>query len=408
MGRRAQGFRVFFKRGWAYVRFTHEGTEHRIALGTPDSGEAQERAANEYARTLSGRSRPVGRRAVDSRALDVMLAEWIAAQAGVLDETTCATLETYARHYDAAFGKLSNITRASVRDYTRSRLRKVMRTTVLKELTFLRGFLSWAVDQGALDEAPIVDPPPAKATGVRSGPQRSSPVAITEGQAMAIVGALPERSKRIGGRKWPVRARYLVAWETGLRPATLAALRVPEHYRPGAGEGLVIDDADDKARYGRTVPLSAAARAELDAVCPVSGLIFGAHDFAKVLKRAARGVLGPELAARFAAYDFRHGRATHLVDQGGPLTGVAFLLGHRKLSTTDSYLRPGARAAEQALAAAVGAPFPPPWVIRGAAAGAQGGENVGGDRRGLNPRHLEPQSSALPAELRPPRFGATQ
>lgn len=25
-----------------------------------------------------------------------------------------------------------------------------------------------------------------------------------------------------------------------------------------------------------------------------------------------------------------------------------------------------------------------------------------GDRRGLNPRHLEPQSNALPTELRPP------
>ncbi len=30
-----------------------------------------------------------------------------------------------------------------------------------------------------------------------------------------------------------------------------------------------------------------------------------------------------------------------------------------------------------------------------------------GDRRGLNPRHRESQSRALPAELRPPQTGIT-
>lgn len=414
MGRRAQGFRILWKRGWAYVRFTHAGAEQRIALRTADPGEAQARGADEYARALSGRRRQVvaATRALSSIALDELLAEWIAASAGVLDETTCGTLETYAKHYKAFFGQLSHVTRESARDYTRARLRRVLRSTVTKELSFLRAFLAWAVDQGALDEAPVIDPPPGKATGVRSGPQRSSPVEITESEALAIIAALPELSKRIGGRKWPVRARYLVAWETGLRPGSMASLQVPQHYRRGAGE-LVLEGTDDKARFGRTVPLSAPARAALDASAPSSGLIFGAHCFDKALKAAARGVLGAELATRFASYDFRHGRGMHLVGEGAPLTGVAFLLGHRRISTTDKYLRPSRRDAERALAA-VGAPFSPPTAVEAPGAPRNMAESQG-DRRGLNPRQLDPQrspeaeSSAVSgSSLRDDRHDATE
>lgn len=391
MGRRAnEGFRVQWKRGWAYVRFTHEGIDHRVALGTRDPGEAQASAAQEYARALSGRRRPVVAARGRARPLDVLLAEWIGSCAGVLDEDTCSTLEIYARHYCAAFEGLHDITRESAKDFTRARLRQVLRRTVLKELSFLRGFLAWCVDTGEIDEAPVIDPPPGKATGVRAGPQRSAPVAITEEQALAIIAALPEASKTIGGRRWPVRARFLVAWETGLRPASLAALRVPQSYRKGASE-LLLEDAEDKARFGRTLPLSPEARRALDAAVPERGLIFGDHNFAKALKLAARGVLGTELGDRFAPYDFRHGRGTHLVGQGAPLTGVAYLLGHRRLSTTDRYLRPSRRDAERALAA-VGAPFPPPGSNETLSASGKPSETLG-DRRGLNPRHLEPQGS---------------
>jgi integrase len=403
MGRTAEGFRVSYKRGWAYVRFTHTQTEHRIALGTRDPDEAKKRAAEEYAATLSGRRRPIvvaghARRSLLS--LDELLAEWIADQKGVLDDTTCDTLTTYGKHYVAFFTSLEQVTTESAKDYTRARLRKVTRSTVLKELTFLRSFLRWCVDHGVLGEGPVIPQPPRKATGMRAGPQRAKPVEVSEDEARRIIKALPELSKKIDGRSWPVRARYEVAYETSLRPATIALLSVPEHYTPGVAQ-LLIEDADDKARFGRPLPLSPAASAALDAVAPASGLIFGAHCFTKALKRAAAAVLDPERARRFAQYDFRHGRITHLLDVGAPLTGAAYLAGHRRVSTTDKYLRPSRRAAERALAAAIPAPFPPP---AGAVASAPAPTALifQGDRRGSNPRHLEPQSSALPAELRPP------
>jgi hypothetical protein len=69
-------------------------------------------------------------------------------------------------------------------------------------------------------------------------------VHIVREEALEIIVHLPRESKRIGERRWPIRARFMVPWETGLRPTTLAQLRVPENYRPGAKE-LVLDDADD-------------------------------------------------------------------------------------------------------------------------------------------------------------------
>jgi integrase len=398
MGRRAQGFRVFFKRGWAYIYFTHAKAEHRIALGTRDPDEAQKRAAAEYAATLSGRRRPVavtGRARPSLLAFDELLAEWISDQEGVLDETTCTTLTTYAKHFAAFFTSLERVTAESAKDYTRARLRSVTRSTVSKELTFLRSFLAWCVERGLLDAAPVIASPPPKATGTRTGPQRARSVEVDSAEARAIIEALPEWSKEIGGRKWPVRARYRVAYETTLRPSSLAHLSVPEHYRRGAGE-LCLDEKGDKARFGRVVPLTPAACEALDAVAPEKGLIFGAHSFAKVLKRAAAKVLDPERARLFAAYDFRHARITHMLDAGAPLTGAAYLAGHKRVSTTDRYLRPNRRAAERALAA-VSAPFPPQAPTDSSGASRKPAESWG-DRRVSNPRHLEPQSRGLCAE----------
>lgn len=387
MGRRPEGWKVFDKRGWFYVRFTHAGVEHRIALATKDRAEADKRAPIEYSKIVLGRA-PTreSTRDLTNAKLEDVFSEYVDVTDGSLDDETRKTLRIYARKFVAHFGEsLGNVNEQTIAEYGRKRLREVLRTTVLKERSALRTFLSWCKDERKLiAEVPHFVDLPKKATGVRVGKQRAKPVEITAAEACDIIAGLPELSKSIDGRKWPVRLRYLVAWETGLRPETLARLSAPQNYVRGSSE-IVMDNDDDKARYGRAVPLSVLARAALDKVAPDSGLIFGKHNFAKALKRSALRVLGAEKAKRFAQYDFRHGRATQLAEETGNLPGVAYLLGHRRLTTTDKYLRGSRRAAENVLAAIDGPNSPPH--------GVQMKQILGGDRRGSNPRQLEPQSS---------------
>lgn len=347
MARQAQGHRVFWSRGWAYVYFTHAKKSYRIALGTKDPGEAAKRAAKEYSDVVRGRKvvRPGSRSLLD---LDELLASWLDESKGALDPKTLETYEIYARKFVAHFASFDAVTEPSIGDYTRARLREVAASTVRKERSGLSSFLSWCLEKRFLTELPAFPPLPKKATGTRSGAQRAAPVDVTPEEARAIIAKLPEQSKRLGDRKWPVRARYVVAYETGLRPETLATLSVPEHYRKGR-KTLLIAAENDKARYEREVPLSALAREALDAVAPKAGLVFGRHNFDKALKRAARSVLGEDRGKDFASYDFRHGRATDLLELSGSLGGVAYVLGHKRLTTTNRYLRGTFRAGEEAM-----------------------------------------------------------
>lgn len=351
MGRRATGMRLRWRGGWPSVRFTHQGQEHHISLGTQDPLEAERRAAFEYAEVISGRRASLGQKGqrLERPELAVALAQWAAGYEGTVHASFVATLVTYAKHFLGFFCAWERLTDASCRDYGRARLRAVARTTVLRETSYLRAFVAWAAERGYLAVGPLVPRLPPKASGRRVGRQRAFPVEISPAEAAAIIARLPAHSKSIDGRTWPVRDRFAFAWETGLRPATLSKLRTPEDWRPGAIE-LHVSDDDDKARYGRVLPLSDEARRILERVAPAEGaLLFGAHNFAKALKRAAKAVLGEELGRKFAPYDFRHGRGTQLADEGAPLTGIAYLLGHKKLTTTDRYLRPNRRAAARAL-----------------------------------------------------------
>ena len=68
------------------------------------------------------------------------------------------------------------------------------------------------------------------------------------------------------------------------------------------------------------------------------------HTFKGLLRRAARDAgLPEEKASKLTAYDFRHSRATHWVENSRNLAGVAFLLGHKEITTLNKYVKPGQR-----------------------------------------------------------------
>ncbi len=235
--------------------------------------------------------------------------------------------------------------------YTNTRLKCVSRTMHKKELSALRGFVAWLAEHEYIADVPHVPPPPKKATGKRSATARPAPVSCTEAEMESIIARLPEWSPRArrGSERHRVRDVFVLAWETGLRPISIARLRAPTHWRPGM-RALNITAEIDKARFARELPLTLRAVEVLERCAPKEGLVFGRHDYRTWLKRAALEVLGEERGKHFARYDFRHNRADFLLDVTGDLRGVAFNHGHKLLSTTDKYLRPSRKGAEAMLA----------------------------------------------------------
>ncbi len=351
MGRHAEGLKVAWRNGYAYARFTWKKTPYFLATGERDPVRAKAEAERIYADVISGRFRKVAAAVRSSRPLDEFFAEWLATLEGVLDHETIKTYRvTYVpTHFLPFFGTFERASDAAAVDaYARARLRKVKRKTMQKELGALKGFLRWARLEGFIDRLPDWPDLPRSSKGIRSGTQREKAIELSEAQVRAAILSMPILSARISKadrHRFVVRPRFVVAYETGLRPATLDGLRVPDHWRPGSN-ALVIPDELDKARFGRTLTLTPAARAALEATCQVlgltSGLLFGTHDYRTYLKRA--GVPG------LAAYDFRHARGTHLLDRGATLTGAGYQLGHTQQTTTAKYVHATRAAGDAALA----------------------------------------------------------
>lgn len=280
---------------------------------------------------------------------------WLQDIAGQLDPETADLYRMHFRaHLVPHFGTLDGITPEALGEYTRKRLKVVKRRTLSKERSTLRGFLAWCEETGLIADAPELPKLPRKAQGTPYAVRRRGKATWLEPEeCWRLVAALPLWSEPRGGSKpYPIQARYVVMLEYGLRPATLDALSVPEHYQRGATH-LAITDLIDKVRFGRDLPLGDRARAALDSVLPTRGLIFGKHNYRRHLERAAAKVLDPARARTFTAYDLRHARATELAGTGD-LPGAQYILGHKRLETTGIYVRPGIRAAQRALDKASG------------------------------------------------------
>lgn len=240
-----------------------------------------------------------------------------------------------------------------------TRLKSILRTTVRKEVTSLFGFYEWCKAEEYITSIPPRPKLPKGMKGHRAGTQRAKPVPITHAEALALIEALPEWAAKGGRTKdrqkvsnaFRVRDVFRFAYETGLRPGTLNRMRVPHHWKRGQRVLNITEDID-KVSYAREVPLSARAVEILERCAPEFGLIFGKHDYRTHLKAAARAIFSDEAKARdFAAYDFRHGRITHVVTSSQDLLGTAYLAGHRQVTTTNRYLHASQAQAEKALEA---------------------------------------------------------
>ena len=280
--------------------------------------------------------------------IEVYLADWLASEEGRLDEATLRGYTLYARvHFKPYFKTLDRLTEIAIAEYQRERLLCVKAKTLRKELSALRGFIRWLVLHRYIPAEIPIRSPGKHVTGTPDpkGRFKAKRIELEPDEVRRILEKLPERIR--GGLR--PRAYFTVLYETGLRHSTLANLRVPDDYAKGA-RTLRIRDEIDKARFGREVPLTKAARRALDSVCPDIGLIFGDHSLRGTIRAAARKAgLAKERANAITDHDFRHARITHLLEASHNLAGTAFLVGHKNATTTNRYFAPSQRAAADAL-----------------------------------------------------------
>lgn len=318
------------------VRFSLKGRRWAKMLG-PDRDVATDRALAFWLDVKNGRIQPEPDLPPDA-SFKKLYALFLASISTEVTERTLDTYTMYGRHFGTRLHTLADLTQGNLGNYIRARLGEVKRETVKKERATMGRFLQWLEEQGYIRETPKLPALRRGALGKAYGKRRRGAATVVSPDEIArIIAALPEwsASKRVD--RFPIRARFLVLWETGLRPTTIDHLEVGKHFRRGA-DSLTLTDDIDKNRWGRSVPLSLAAREALDAVCPPRGSIFGEHDFRERLKAAAASVLDEARAATFCEYDIRHARATYLASHHGEnLTGVALLMGWKRPTTLARY-----------------------------------------------------------------------
>lgn len=367
MGRPAKGWRLRKAHGatvWAVV-FTWppgSGKEIERTTGERDDRRAQAKAAIIYARWITGEQQAPAQRYTSREPRDStreLVKQWLTS-----GETTQRprTLDEYARYFEASlcdsFPTLTDISPSSVESYVTARLRLVQAPTVRKELSALRALGRWAQPREDWDRRVPGIPKDTKGRKWHQR-RRGKATPLSEQESQRFLGCLPEWSRMRNGHRWPIRARFRVAYETGLRPATLSALSVPEHWAPGA-TSLIITDEIDKAKYGREVPLTPAALKALSGVVASdsfaaqggAGLLFGTHDYRSAVSTAAKSCgLAAHQVATLCPYDIRHARATHLgANPQADLNGMMAMFGWRQVTTASKYVHPPKRAASEMLA----------------------------------------------------------
>lgn len=333
----------------AYVRFTVGGRELERSTGTKDPLVADVEAAKIVARERAGEyaaSRKRTRRGATGRDLAPLVAEWLVWLEATHARTTIRTWSDYSRsHFLPFFGSTSALTNAGCLAYQRARLGKVEGTTVRKEQTALRSLLAYLLEVGAIPEAVEVPRLPKRATGTTHPVRRRRTAPpLSRAETLAVIRKLPEWSSSRKVDRFPIRARFVIGYETGLRPSTLDRLSVPEHYRAGSAV-FRLDRETVKERWARDVPLTRRARRILDyllrALGPdYAGALFGWHNYREHIAAAAGKALAPETAERFCAAHLRSAMLTHRLADGAPMPAVQWLVGHTMISTTARYVKP--------------------------------------------------------------------
>lgn len=369
MGRPSKGFRIKPQSGSSVLAVAwtdppkpgeKRGRPRQQTTGERDPVRAAKVGASIYSAAIRGlepQRRKASRRPGDS--LERLAEQWLIARKDLDPETRATYALYFETHLAPYFGTLASVHENSVREYSTQRLQCVSASTVRHELSCLRMLIRWACPN---ENADLLVPSLGKhvrgtsyetSSGKR---RRGKPQELTEQEVLSIILALPEWSRTPKGRpkseRFPIRARFVVKYETGLREGLLDQLSVPEHWDPSNPSELRITRELDKMRYERVVPLTPRAIQALKSGVLGVGLVFGAHDYRAAVRAAALASgISPSRAKLLAPNDLRHARATHLgAKPEANLAGMMHMFGWTQPSTAARYMHPEKSAHEKMLA----------------------------------------------------------
>lgn len=206
--------------------------------------------------------------------------------------------------------------------------------SLARHLSALRGFFSFARDEGFLEDDParFLENPKLL---------RKLPEVLTRAEMDALLAA-PDLSCKLGFRD---RAMLELLYASGLRVSELCGLRVLDF---DAQTNLVR--VFGKGSKERLVPVHGAAAGILSDYLRHWRPLFAPKAPALFLNRSGKGlsrVAVWKLVQRYAAsagiqavispHTFRHSFATHLLEGGADLRSVQMLLGHADITATEIY-----------------------------------------------------------------------
>jgi tyrosine recombinase XerC len=235
----------------------------------------------------------------------------------------------YPRHSLEEHGRII------IRDYLSELHQKgSRRATTLRAIAVLRALFKYLVREGLMNQTPFVGLPMPKR-------EQRLPRFLSE-QEMAHLLELPRRSSR----KQSLRDAALMEllYSSGLRIHELCQLNI-EDLDFWSGVVRVFG----KGSQERMVPVGQTAQKAVHTYLEQrpgamrkTGPLFLNHRGTRLSDRGARGIVGKwvkeaALHQKISPHAFRHSFATHLLDRGCDLRSVQELLGHRSLTTTQTY-----------------------------------------------------------------------
>lgn len=244
----------------------------------------------------------------------------------------------YLKHFKTAWRFVADVSEASISQYKKTRLDVVKQNTLHKELVVLHQFLEWCKKEGHIAIVPQFTLPSGKSMFKARPPTRA--------EVEIIFARLPDWKKSYGINKQhrPVREFFTFLYFQALRWGSVEKAEWSDIFVEDDRWYFRIRAEIDKSRYDRVVPLhKRSVEALLSLGIQNTGLIFGAHDYRRILCAVLKGIGFRHIRM----HDFRHARIDELVQRTRDISGVQFLAGHKDLKTTQHYMHPDTKRVER-------------------------------------------------------------